>query len=510
MPENIARLRSTHYQITAWGSIPTMPFPATPTKRWIDETGVVAVGVGLLWLFLLAIYLPGMMNADSVDMLCQAIHNQYHDWHSPLMSVVWRVLNAIVPGPSLMLVLVQGGFLLGAGLSVARLSASPFLRILAAVFIVFWPPIFADMGMVTKDSAFLSAYILFVAALSGAVIERHPSRWRMGAMLAATLCGTAIRTDGAVLFAPGLVFVYYLALDRPSGSQPARWRAAGFPRGVVSGALGLGTIALCVAAIASFHVYVLRVTPRYSVQVPMAFDIAGISVRAGENLMPDYIKGAGIDLTFLKERYHPWAHDALHFRPGASRNIPVTDNREQYISLREAWLRAVELHPLYYLDHRTALSAYLLDIEPPPKWELYFPITDPNYLKWCPALVGMDTQDQVSPLRSLVRGRIMPAFLGTPIYRGYFYSLAILMELSWSAIRLWRRRGIPWTDRLDALIVILGTGSALDQAVLFSLAPGAHFRYLLPIVLTSLIMTLLTATRTLGSNGFERTADRAT
>jgi len=455
----------------------------------INRTGVMILTGILLWALLLALYLPGMMIADSVDMLCQAIHNQYHDWHSPLMSVVWRFLNMIVLGPSLMLVLIEGLFLLGAGLFVSRASTSLFWRIVIMLLLTFWPPILANLGIVSKDSVFLSLYLVFIAIFLGALDSPKLQWWRVAVLILLVLCGSEVRTDGAALFVPPLAVLFLRTVDQSPKSTPARSLSRPF-KWTIAGTMAVATIVVCLVLIGGFHKYIVHATPRFNTQVELAFDLAGISVRADQNLMPSYIRRARIDLGFLKSRYTPLRQDPLHGTPDTIRNIPVTTNPREFSELETAWWHAIVRHPLYYLEHRAAVSAYMLGFGHQLNWQLYQPGTDPNYLHYCPPLRSADVQDNNTPLRVLLRDRVMPALLPTPLFRAYSYILVILGAAGWAARRMMVRRG-RGADSGTTFILAIAAGAVLHEFVLFGATPGAYFRYQLPTILSALIVVVL-------------------
>ena len=64
-----------------------------------------------------------MMSADSADMLCQALHNQFHDWHWLLMSLISAVPRQDSARPaSDARALFEAGYICGACLLAVQLS----------------------------------------------------------------------------------------------------------------------------------------------------------------------------------------------------------------------------------------------------------------------------------------------------------------------------------------------------------------------------------------------------
>lgn len=428
--------------------------------------------VALIWALLLWAYLPGTLNADSADMLSQAVSGRYHDWHSTLMSLVWRALNLILPGPPLMLILVQGAFFGGACFLITRLSQRWTARLACFCALVFWPPIFNDLGLVTKDSFFLSTLALFIAALLGAILAPAVSRRHVALLILASLVGTAVRNDGALIFLPCLALAYALALGRRR-----RWAL------VYAAVLALGTVVASYGLMLAFNAHVLHATPRFNIQTTLTHDLAAISIKAGTNVMPEYLVQKGVDMDWLRAKYSPRGQDQM--------GLPIAEVPPEFQQLRLAWEQAVWRYPGFYLQHRLATFGYLLDIEPAEPVQLWQFAPEPHAEQWYPAVRGMHAMGPYNRFLVFLRDKVMPPLLATPIYRGWFYELAILLGMALATRRLMLCR-TP-NERVDMLILALSTGTLLRDGALFFLSPEATLRYLFPTILCCVIMALLSA-----------------
>ena len=60
-----------------------------------------------------ALFYPGVISPDAVDMMLQGTVWPYHTWHSVPFAWVWQLLQKIVKGPALMFFLINAGFLGG-------------------------------------------------------------------------------------------------------------------------------------------------------------------------------------------------------------------------------------------------------------------------------------------------------------------------------------------------------------------------------------------------------------
>src|SRR5260370_15822462 len=53
----------------------------------------------------IACFYPGYMSPDSVEQFAQARSGLFTDWHPPIMSLLWRLADKLLPGPFGMLLL---------------------------------------------------------------------------------------------------------------------------------------------------------------------------------------------------------------------------------------------------------------------------------------------------------------------------------------------------------------------------------------------------------------------
>ena len=459
---------------------------------------------GTFFALLLYNYYPGMMNADGFDMLCQALHNQFHDWHSPLMSLTWRYFDKIVPGPPLMLALIQGGYIFGACLLAVQLSPNQFLRLGYVALLVLWPPLLNELGLVSKDSMDMWIMLLFIASLYGFIIEPSRSMLRLAPIVVLTFIGIAVRIDTAAYFVAGLALSYKLVIDRSyAGASGQRRPISQKLRLAVASGAAVATIVACVGLVSVFNGKIMRATPRLALQASLVHDLAGISVRAGQNLMPGYVVSAGVDLALLRERYTPRYVDPLLF--GATRNVPKATTPAEFKELWKAWRSAIMAHPIKYMRHRLATFAYLLGIAQPNQTEVYQRHTDPNWSTFCSDKTEENLDDPQTIGLSVYRDDVMPLLLNTFVFRGYAYDVIGLIALLWTLKRVWKPSNDP-VNRVDQLIIAITAAAVLHQIVLFFFSPAAHFRYLTPTVLSCVVIVLLLISRRRASKHFGRAA----
>ena len=224
---------------------------AAAWRSWLPWCVVIAAG----WAAIALYSYPGFTSYDSIEQLAQARGLlPLSDWHPPILPLTWRVLDAIVPGPLLM-VLLQCALLLGGMFALLSRVLRTWPAVLATLAVFLWPPVFTLMAVVWKDALMAGLLVASFAALTSA---------RRGARIAALLgllYATLLRHNAITAVAPLLVLV-------------APWPASRPPR--VRRLAGLA-IALALFATAQLVNHALVTERRYPFATSLAtFDITGM------------------------------------------------------------------------------------------------------------------------------------------------------------------------------------------------------------------------------------------
>src|SRR4051812_11178145 len=76
------------------------------TRKWLKNKMRLTSWLSATFGFLITIYFfrPGFMTPDPTAQLAEARSGIYTDLHPPLTALLWRYLDAIIPGPLGMLV----------------------------------------------------------------------------------------------------------------------------------------------------------------------------------------------------------------------------------------------------------------------------------------------------------------------------------------------------------------------------------------------------------------------
>jgi hypothetical protein len=407
----------------------------------------------------LRIFYPGVMTYDAWYVHADIAKGEMGDWQSPVQTVLWGLVEHIVPGAAGMFLFIAALYWLAFavfGLALAR--RSPWLGALAPV-LALAPPAFVFAGIIWRD-IMLAASWLLAAALVFAVAERK-GPWRRVAQAAALalLCfGLLLRPNG--LFAAPILAAYIVWPDRFDLKRVA---------------LMYVPATLVFALLAPLVYYgVLHAKRQHLEHAIFVFDLAGISHFTGENQFP-VTWSADEQAMLVGPCYRAGDWDDYWTRQPCLFVMKKLDSEKLFgaPALRQAWLHAIAAHPLAYLEHRAAVSANFLFGRTLTMFTTN--IADPSR-----TLFADNTWFQA--LRSL-HDRLYP----TPLFRAGAWLGVCLV---WCVVG-WRRRATP------AGAFLLGTcGSVVVYMLTFvPVGVAGDFRYALGAVLAGLAGILVVAVR---------------
>jgi hypothetical protein len=101
---------------------PSIPTTSPPFGVTLLIAALVVVGFAITML----VFDPGYMTNDAAFVYAFGREWQFGDWQSPLMSIVWRLIDPLAPGAASMFLLIVSLYWLGflaLALTVARRSA---------------------------------------------------------------------------------------------------------------------------------------------------------------------------------------------------------------------------------------------------------------------------------------------------------------------------------------------------------------------------------------------------
>ena len=291
--------------------------------------------VSVLWALELFTFWPGVLRVDSLDQLNQALAHSFSDHHPPLMALYWSLLNKIYPGPGLML----GTHLLlfwGSIYHFARSLDHKGLQ-LSYFIIGMSPPLLMFHPFILKDIGFAHSYFFVISCLAYYTLkQKSPSLVSLIGLLLILFYGTAVKFQ-AVFILPLLTF----------------WLGYSLQQNYKKAALvGISLFVVFYGAISLFNARVA--TSSHSWQYVKLYDLAGISLCAGQNYFPTFvIDHPGFSSQRLKELYNISRVDDLAFIPN-----PVLikgKDEQQSQELWQYWFKTILNHPLAYLKHRFSI-----------------------------------------------------------------------------------------------------------------------------------------------------------
>jgi hypothetical protein len=447
------------------------PKPGTRTRlaRWLVEWLVVGalalVGFFVVWW----VYQPGFMSRDSVVQLGQARSGVFGDDHPPIVSLIWRPLDRVWPGPIAMLLLLDGLFWLGLAVFFRLLRWPLWARACGLLVVGFQPAVFMLLGTIWKDTLMQAALLAGFAALL--LSGPRTRRWWWALALPLLFVGIAARHNAVAAAWP------LLAVPIFRHRWLARLRRAWQLVASLSAGLVLALALHQGAALLSRSV----TEPSEYWQSTPIFDLVGMSLQLDELLItPESgVLNEGVTLSRLRQAYQPTDHLRLYKcrQKNCTPALGRTSDPAQLRALSATWKRAILAHPGAYLAHRWLVFRELLRLGTR-KIELSTGISrNPLGVPLARSEAGTTTVELLGKL---------PKF---PFYATWFYALLECALLGFGIFDFFKR-GRPFCLCLAF--------SGLLYLATFFLATGApDFRYSVWTILTTLLAACSIA-------GFER------
>jgi hypothetical protein len=310
-----------------------------PTPPVLTKLLVVFLAAAGFWLSVLALY-PGYMTNDATFVYGFMKEWRFGDWQSPLMSMLWWVIDPIAPGPGSMFLLTVSLYWIGfalVALAAARRSAAIGV---ATPLLGLVPPAFMMLGMIWRDILFGTCWLLAAAIVYLAADADRRARWIVSTFALALLGFGILLRPTAIIAAPLLAI--YLA-----------WPAAyDWKRAAI---LFIPGIALGYALIHLVYYVILDVKRENPLHSLFVFDLGGITNFTGENQFPVSWNAEQTALLTTK-CYDPEYWDSYWTVPPCDFVMHRLEAPGDVIfgspRLTQAWFRAVTAHPLAYLRHR--------------------------------------------------------------------------------------------------------------------------------------------------------------
>jgi hypothetical protein len=417
---------------------------------------------------------PGLYCHDAIDQLRQAREGVYQDWHPPIMAWFWRQCIHVWGTPSGLAWAHLGMFVIGALLVCWRFGRWSIPVALAAACSLSMPEVQNFVCVVWKDTAMAVAML----AAFGMQINMPKHRvarvaW-VGVYCLVLVYAVGVRVNALPAVVPLAAHWMWSGLVRARRWRLTRSLSFGLAFAL---ALGLLNAGICYGVLGA-----ARVGPQQTLQL---FDLAGVAVRSGVDLIPEECKTEHYSAERLALAYDVSGCMKLLMpmkdgSPPPLRNVPWPSRAiwEQGVGrLGDAWRRAILEQPSAYLQHRAAVCASLLRIG---ERYAYYAYVTPESSAKIAGHPGSSAGRSVEGLDSLKSAwvQLMSWVSGqTVLMFGYPWMLVLIASV---CVALWRR-ACPQAGLLLALAL-----SGLLYAVPYCVAaPASDFRYLYWSVITA-------------------------
>ena len=420
--------------------MPLSPDRLQPMRRrlYLAVCALIAAGYALT----LLIFYPGIMTYDAKFVYEDIARGALGDWQSPVMTVLWGVIDPVAPGAGSMCLLIATSYWLGFGLLALALARRASRLAVLLPLLALLPPAFVFIGIIWRDVLFATIWLL--AAAIAFVATGRNARLRLPVQaLALALCafGVLLRPN-ALIAAP--ILAAYIAW--PSRIFAKRTAILFIP--AMAGLFALVQVAYYGA---------LGATRQHPLQALMVFDLGGISHFAKQNQFPVNWSEPETAL-LLNGCYQPTQWD-IYWRLEPCDFVMRKIEREEKLfgtpAITEAWRRAVVRHPVAYLRHRAAFMWNFLSNDNLTMWVADVERPAQNVFPDRPAFVALvSLHDRLKP---------------TPLFRAGAWLLVCIVACGFA----WRRRATPEGA------FALGTCGSAAVYVLSFLAVGvaSDFRY---------------------------------
>jgi len=357
---NLSQMTAEYRRMSSLENPSAFPVATEATQDAIGLRGVlVRLGPAAFafagFLVTLALFWPGLMSHDAGWVLAIAMRAgpPLGDWQSPVMAVLWRLIDPVAPGPGSMLLLIVALYWLGIGLvatAVARRSALIAALLIAAALT---PPALFMLGIIWRDMLFAGLW-LTAAGLTLTVADRGDALGRVLRGLGLALRGLALALIVlGVLLRPNAIPAGALLALYVVTPQRFAWRRI---------ALLIVPVAAALFVLSQLTYYqvlgAVRQDPLHSLFV---FDLAGITAHSGENVFPVVWTDEQQRMLTTQCR-HDDRWDWYWYIPPCDFVMQRLEADRLFNSpvIGEAWRGAILAHPLAYLTHRAAYMATFL------------------------------------------------------------------------------------------------------------------------------------------------------
>jgi hypothetical protein len=420
--------------------MPYSPDAAQATSRspLLAVAILIAAGYGLT----LLVFYPGVMTYDAKFVYEDIAKHTLGDWQSPVMTVLWGLIDPIAPGSGSMFLLIASFYWLSFGLLAFTLVRRSVLVAVCVPILALAPPAFAFVGMIWRDMLFSTTWLL-AAVLVFATVGRGERLRVLAQLLAIVLCAFGVLLRPNALTAAPILCAY---IAWPTKVYWKRVAVTFVP-----------TMVVFFLFVQFVYYGVLGATRQHPLQSIMVFDLGGISHFAGENQFPVTWTSSESKL-LLESCYRPTEWD-IYWRIAPCEFVMQKLEKDEKIfgtpAVQSAWAYAVFRHPVAYLKHRAGFV-----------WNF---LTGANLTMWVVDVERPDREVFLDRPAFATLKRFHDVLKPTPLFRAGTWLVACIVICGLA----WRRRE---TAEGAFAIGLCGT-AAIYVATFFAVGVASDFRY---------------------------------
>lgn len=307
------------------------------------------------------VFQPGYPTLDARYLYNDAMAWNFPDWQSPVMGLLWRLIDPLAPGALSIFLLIASLYWLGFGVLAFTVARQARWLGIVTPLLALSPPAFFFVGMIWRDILF--GVIWLVAAVLPFAVAGRDAHIRVPIQIVALLLvalGVLLRPNA--IFAAAVLAIYVLWPARFDLRRAALWF---LPLVIVSYAL--------VPAVYYGLIGAERTHPLHSLLV---FDLGGITHFTGKNQFP--VIWSDEQTTLLAGRcYDGKLWDVYWYLEPCKFVMQRLERPDDVIfgtsRLSQAWRQAIVAQPLAYLQHRATFTWNFLArpnlVLPSPDWQ---------------------------------------------------------------------------------------------------------------------------------------------
>jgi hypothetical protein len=415
--------------------MPSGPEDAAQRVRAIATLLLCALGFGLT----LYVFYPGVMTFDARYVYNDIGAKQLVDWQSPLMALLWGLIDPIAPGSGSMFLLDAILYWLAFALIALTVARRSWFA-LALPPLALSPPAFVLVGIIWRDVLFAVVWLLAAALVFARDRNAGGRYWIQALALGLVAFGVLLRPN-ALTAAPILAaFILW----------PSRFA---LKRALI---IYLPALAMFYALVPTVYYGIIGAKQVHPLHSIIVFDLGGITHFAKQNQFP--VSWTPEQTATLTEQCYQPKEWNYYWNAGPCQFVMRRLEDDKIFgtpALAEAWRHAVLNHPIAYLKHRMIFMETFLAKSNLVMWT--YDLNDPTKVAF--------TDNAALMKLKAIHDVLHPTFL---FWQGTWLALCLgLCALAWR-----------WRDSSDGAFVLGVCGSGVIYiATYLPLGVASDFRY---------------------------------